>query len=232
MEEKKEESRSIKTWSEDERPREKLAAHGAEVLSNSELLAILIGSGHREKSAVEVAKEILLLGNNSLSSLSKMNLSKLQSVKGIGSARAITIAAALELGRRRQSEPLKKVRLTNATDVAEYLQNKYQDYTHEVFVVVYLNQSNKVLMTEEISAGGITGTVADTSVIMRKALEHRAKNLILCHNHPSGALVPSRADKELTEKIRQAALLFEIRVLDHVIVSDEGFFSFASEGII
>jgi len=224
---------SIKNWALDERPREKLLSKTPISLSDSELLAILINKGTRAKSAVELAQELLRLVDNNLNELAKLSIKELTKVKGIGEAKAVTIAAALELGRRKQTmKPLEKTIVKDSHDVATYLQAMFQDLRREVFAVVFLNRSNKINHFEIISQGGITGTVADPRIILKKALEEDAVNLILCHNHPSGNLQPSKADEELTCKIKEAAKYFDIKVIDHIIVSDEGFFSFADEGII
>ncbi|MBK7562459.1 MAG: DNA repair protein RadC [Chitinophagaceae bacterium] len=224
---------SIKQWAKDDRPREKLLLNGAENLSNSELLAILIHNGSKEKTAVDLAKEVLKLGKDNLSELGKVSLKELMKIKGIGEAKAITLVAALELGRRRQaSEPLKKSKVTNSSDIAGFLQTKLKDYRHEVFAVLLLNRANKINHFEIVSEGGITGTVADPKVILRKALENDAVNIILCHNHPSGSLLPSRADEQLTSKIKEAARYLDIAVIDHIIVSEEGYYSFADEGLL
>lgn len=217
----------------DDRPREKMQTKGALALSNSELLAIIINNGSKEKSALDLAKEVLALGQNNLNELGKLTLNDLQKIKGIGQAKAIAIAAALELGRRRQSsELLLKTTVKTSGEIANYLRVVLRDYTHEVFAVVFLNRSNKILSFQIVSSGGLTGTVADPRVILKKAIEAEATSIVLSHNHPSGNLKPSRADEELTEKIRQAAVFLDIRVLDHIIVSDEGYFSFADEGLI
>ncbi|MFV0604603.1 MAG: RadC family protein [Niabella sp.] len=224
---------TIKQWARDDRPREKLIALGSDKLSNSELIAILIHNGTTKKSALDLAREILKLGNDDITQLGKLSLKELTSVKGIGEAKAVTIAAALELGRRRQAEEkIQKRTASNAHDTALFLQEKFKDLVREIFAVLYLNQANKILNLEVISEGGITGTIADVRIILRKAIEKGAVNIILCHNHPSGNLKPSKADELLTEKLQQAAALMDIRVLDHIIVSDEGYFSFADEGLI
>ncbi len=224
---------SIKHWAKDDRPREKLLLNGAENLSNSELLAILIHNGSREKSAVDLAKEVLKLGKDNLSELGRLSIKDLMKIKGIGEAKAITIAAALELGRRRQSaNPLQKTIISTSRDIADYLQTRLKDYRHEVFAVLFLNRANKINHFEIISEGGITGTVADPRIILRKALEADAVNIILCHNHPSGSLKPSRADEQLTSKIKEAARLLDIAVIDHIIVSETGYYSFADEGLL
>lgn len=224
---------SIKEWAKDDRPREKLRSIGARQLSDSELLAILIRNGVRKKSALDLAREILGLGKNDLGMLGRLSVRELMSVQGIGEAKAITISAALELGRRRQAHrTLDKMKVTSSHEIAGYIQSLLQDMSNEAFGVVFLNQANKVIRDEVISNGGITATVADPRVIFRKALAEDAVALILFHNHPSGSLRPSKADEALTRKIVDAAKLFDIRVLDHLIVSDEGYFSFADEGLI
>ena len=226
-------SNTIKSWAADDRPREKLASKGATALSDSELIAILISNGHKEKSAVDLAKEILKLGNNNLNELGKLSIASLKKIKGIGEAKAITIAAALELGRRRHAGlPLEKSVITTSKQIAEYLKTMIKDYTYEVFAVIFLNQSNKVNHFEIISKGGITGTVADPRVILKKALDAEATSIILCHNHPSGSLKPSRADEQLTAKIKEAARFLDITVVDHLIVSEQGYYSFADEGLM
>ena len=226
-------STSIKNWAADDRPREKLLSKGAEVLSNSELIAILINNGSKDKSAVDLAKEVLKLGSDNLSELGKLTLKDFQKIKGIGIAKAITIAAALELGRRRQaSVTLQKTTVHSSNDIAEYLKTILKDFTYEVFAVLFLNRANKINHFEIISRGGITGTVADPRVILKKALQQEATSIVLSHNHPSGSLQPSRADEALTQKIKEAAKYFDIKVLDHIIVSDEGYYSFADEGLL
>jgi len=228
-----EENYSIKQWAKDDRPREKLLLKSAAALSDAELLAILLHNGTKNKSALELAKEILLLGKNNLNELGKLTVDQLMKLRGIGEAKAITLLAALELGRRRQAaESLDKPVISGSSSVARYLQALFSDHDHEVFAVLFLNRANKVNHFEIISSGGMSGTVADPRMILRKALEEKAVSLILCHNHPSGNLRPSHADKELTQKIREAARYFDISVLDHIIVSNEGYFSFADEGIM
>lgn len=224
---------SIKDWAKDDRPREKLLTKGAENLSNSELLAILIQKGTRQKSAVDLAKEVLKLGKDNLNELGKMSVRELMKVKGIGSAKAITIAASLELGRRRQAYELpQKKSIAASADIADYLQTAFKDYRHEVFAVIFLNKANRIIHFEVISEGGITGTIADPRIILKRALEENAVGIILCHNHPSGSLKPSYADTRLTKKIKDAALLLDIEVLDHMIVSEEGYYSFADDGML
>ena len=226
-------STSIKNWAVDDRPREKLLIKGPAVLSDSELLAILINIGSKNKSAVELAKEVLEKGKNNLNELGKLSVNDLMKIKGIGEAKAITVAAALELGRRRQATAsLLKTSIKSSNDIAEYLKATLKDYAYEIFAVVFLNRSNKINHFEIISKGGITGTVADPRIILRKALEQEATAIVLCHNHPSGNLKPSRADEDLTLKIKEAAKYFDIKVMDHIIVSEDGYYSFADEGLL
>ncbi len=226
-------STSIKNWAVDDRPREKMLNKGPAALSNSELLAILLNNGSKNKSAVELAKEVLKLGHDNLNELGRLSLRDFNQVKGIGEAKSIIIAAALELGRRRQaSASLQKPVVRSSRDIAEYLQALIKDYTYEVFAVIFLNRANRINHFEIISRGGITGTVADPRIILKKALENDATSIVLCHNHPSGNLSPSMADEELTKKIKGAAAFMDIKVVDHVIVSEQGYYSFADEGIL
>jgi DNA repair protein RadC len=224
---------SIKEWAKDDRPREKLLSKNPINLSDSELLAILIHVGTRDKSAVDLAKEVLKLGKNNLNELGKLSIKELMKIKGIGLAKAITLAAALELGRRRQAHgSLVSPIIKQSREIATYLQALLRDQPREVFAVVFLNRANRINHFEIISQGGITGTVADPRIILKKALEEDAVSIILCHNHPSGNLKPSKADEDLTIKIREAAKYFDIKLLDHIIVSDDGYFSFADEGMV
>lgn len=225
---------SIKNWAADDRPREKLLIKGFDVLSNAELLAILINNGTKDKSAVDVAKTLLAAVGNDLSRLAQLSVKEIikLNVKGIGEAKAISIAAALELGLRRDVAGRKLEIVIKSHDVAEYLRAQYKFKKHEIFAVLYLNRANKIKHSEIISEGGITGTVADPRIILKKALENDAVSIILCHNHPSGNLKPSNADEMLTNKIKEAARYFDIKVLDHIIVSEEGYYSFADEGLL
>lgn len=228
-----EQNYSIKSWAKDDRPREKLLSKNPMALSDTELIAILINNGSRDKSALDLARDLMQLGRNNLHELGKLSVFDLMTIKGIGEAKAVIITAALELGRRRQAtKALEFPVVTGSRDVALYLQQLFQDHHHEVFVVLFLNRANKIRHFEVISSGGITGTVADPRLIMKKAIEQEATGLILSHNHPSGNLRPSKADEELTYKIREAAKLLDIRVMDHIIVSHEGYFSFADEGLL
>jgi DNA repair protein radc len=224
---------SIKTWAEDDRPREKLLSKSPNSLTDSELLAILIGKGTRDKNAVELAKELLLSVKNNLNELGRVEFHDLLKLNGIGKVKAVVILAALELGRRRLgADALEKPVIRESRQVAGYLRITLQDQRREVFAVIFLNQANRVNHFEVISQGGITGTVADPRLILKKALESHAVSIILCHNHPSGNLKPSKADEELTYKIREAAKFFDIKVIDHIIVSNDGYFSFADEGMM
>jgi DNA repair protein RadC len=224
---------SIKQWAKDDRPREKLLNQGPSHLSDSELVAILINHGTRDKTAIDLGREVLQLGKNNLNELGRLSVKDLMRIKGIGEAKAITIAAALELGRRRQAcSHLQKPIVSTSRDLANYLQSLFQDHNREIFAVAFLNQSNRINHIETVSEGGITGTIADPRIILKRALEENAVSLVLCHNHPSGSLKPSRQDEEITKKIKEAAKFFDIKVLDHIIVSDAGYFSFADEGIL
>lgn len=226
-------SNSIKNWSEDERPREKMLQKSAAALTDAELLAILISSGTKEKSALDLARDILGLAHNNLQELGKLSISELKKTKGIGEARAITIAAALEIGRRRQiSEGLQRSTISKSADAAEIVVPLLQDLNHEAFYVIYLNQSSKVLRYEPISNGGLTATVADIRIILKNALLYNANRIIVAHNHPSGNKQASAADKELTNKLKEAAELMDIKLLDHLIVSGAGYLSMADEGLI
>jgi DNA repair protein RadC len=227
-------NKSIKHWALDDRPREKMMQKGVEALSDSELLAILINNGTRDRSALQLSKDLLSACENNISKLAKFSIKEIEklNIKGIGPAKAVTIKAALELSSRRVANELRKDVLLTSKDVAEYLRTKLRDKKHEVFVVLFLNRMNKVNHYAIISEGGITGTIADPRIILKKALEHDAVSIILSHNHPSGSLHPSQADEMLTAKIKEAARYLEIKVLDHIIVSEDGYFSFADEGIL
>jgi DNA repair protein RadC len=226
-------SNSIKNWSEDERPREKVLQKGVSVLSDAELLAILISSGTKEKSALDLARETLALAQGNLHELGRLGVLELQKTKGIGEARAITIAAALELGRRRQmGEALQRTSVTQSKDAAEIAIPLMRDLNHEVFCVFYLNQSNKIIRHEIISSGGLTGTVADIRIMLKNAVLQNANKLIIAHNHPSGNLQPSNADKELTRKLKEAAEYMDIKLLDHLIIAGTNYLSMADEGMI
>jgi len=223
---------SIKHWSEDDRPREKMISMGADALSSAEILAILINNGTRSKSALDLAKELLAQNDNSLHQLSRMTLKDLQGTKGIGPAKAVSIKAALQLAVKKEEEVLMRETVKSSKDILNYLRKRFAHENREHFIVMYLNRRNRVVAHEVLSTGGITGTVVDIRLLIRRALEEHATALILSHNHPSGNFKPSPQDRELTKRIKSAAALFEINILDHVIVSDEGFYSFADEGEI
>ena len=222
----------ITNWSEDDKPREKLMLKGKSVLSDAELIAILIGSGSRNESAVDLSKRILASVDTNLNALGKVSISQLMNFKGIGEAKAISIIAALELGRRRRAEEvveLKKV--TSSKVIFEIMQPIIGELPHEEFWIIYLNNSNKVISKSQLSKGGITGTLVDIRIVFKTALEMGATALILCHNHPSGTLIPSDADRQITRKLKLAGDSLEIKVLDHLIVTETSYFSFADEGI-
>lgn len=224
---------SIKKLSPDDQPREKLLEKGRSAVSDAEILAILIGSGNREKTAVQLSQEILIDVNNDLNNLAKLSVKELTKFKGIGEAKAITIAAALELGRRRKaSEFDKTASIKSAADVFTVMSNHFHDLEHEEFYALYLSRSNKIKSIECISKGGISGTVSDGKLIFKKALENTASSIIICHNHPSGNLNPSKADKDLTESLKKFGGFIDLPILDHVIITNESYFSFADKGLM
>ncbi|MBK9255669.1 MAG: DNA repair protein RadC [Saprospiraceae bacterium] len=225
---------TIKNWSEDDRPREKMLQKGRQSLSDSELLAILIGSGTPGESAVDLCKKILRDYNNNLHELGKADIATLiKRYKGIGEAKAITLLAALELGRRRQdTDPADKPQIKASSDAYKILAAILNDLPHEEFWVLLLNKANKVIHKQPISSGGIAQTVVESSIIIRLALEHYATGIILSHNHPSGAIKPSNADINVTQKLKNAAALFDITIFDHIIIGEKAYFSFADEGIL
>lgn len=224
---------SIKHWADDDKPREKMVKKGKSALSDAELIAILIGSGSRDESAVELSKRILVSVENNLNALGKLSIKQLMQFKGIGEAKAITIMAALEVGRRRRGEEAKKVtKISSSKDVFELLQPSLGELPHEEFWIVYLNNSNSVIHTIQLSKGSITGTLVDVRLVLKKALELGAIGLVLAHNHPSGTLVPSSADKQITQKLIKASSALDIKVLDHLIITQKAYFSFADENIL
>ena len=224
---------SIKNWSQDDQPREKLRYKGKSALSDAELVAILIGSGNRVESAVALSKRILASVGNNLSELGKLSIKQLMDFKGIGEAKAITITAALELGRRRRGEEaLEKKKISSSDSVFELMQPIIGELAHEEFWIIYVNNSNKVIQKNQLSKGGITGTLVDVRLALKNALEVGATGIILSHNHPSGTLAPSTADKRLTQKLKTAGESLDIKVLDHLIITEKAYFSFADEGIL
>jgi DNA repair protein RadC len=224
---------SIKHWAEDDRPREKMLHKGYAALSDAELIAILIQSGTREKSAVDLAREILQLGNQNLSHLGKLTLKDFQKVKGIGEARAITLAAALELGRRRQiGEGMEQKEISSSRAAADILIPLMGDLAQEKFCVLCLSASNKLIHYEFVSSGGFSSTIVDPKMIFRTALQHVASRLIIAHNHPSGNMQPSAADRQITEKLKAGAKLIDMQLMDHIIIADKKYFSFADGGLL
>ncbi|TAI49690.1 RadC family protein [Flagellimonas allohymeniacidonis] len=224
---------SIKNWADDDKPREKLLQKGRNVLSDAELIAILIGSGNRTESAVQLAKRILASVNHNLNDLGKLSVNHLMKFNGIGEAKAVSIAAALEIGRRRRGEEFVKIeKVTCSRDAFELLYPYMAELDHEEFWIVYLNNSNKVVHKSQMSKGGITGTLVDVRLVLKQALELGAVALIMAHNHPSGTLRASGADKQLTKKLKVAAEALDIKILDHLILTPHDYLSFADKGIL
>ncbi|MQY78742.1 MAG: DNA repair protein RadC [Bacteroidetes bacterium] len=224
---------TIKDWALEDRPREKLLSKGLSSLTDAELIAILIGSGNKNESAVELAKKILKAVKNNLNELGKLTVEDLMTLKGIGEAKAITIIAALELGRRRKlADIMEKKKISGSKDVFEFFQPVLADLPYEEFWILLLNRSNKIIEKFKISQGGISGTVIDVRMILKNAIEKLASSIILCHNHPSGNLQPSEADKKITTKLKDAANIMDMQVLDHLIITDSSFYSFADEGML
>ena len=224
---------TIKEWSVQDRPREKYARNGAAALTDAELIAILFRTGNASESAVELAKRLLSSSNNSLNELSEKTLRELSENKGIGQAKAMALLTAFEIGRRVRAEKVEqKPQIQNSMDVVNFMQNKITYLNHEEFWVLYLNNANLILKTAQISKGGITSTEVDTRIVMQEAVVQKATQLILCHNHPSGSVRPSRADINLTEKISKAAKIMDIALVDHIIIHREKYYSFAEEGRI
>ncbi|MEM9051367.1 MAG: DNA repair protein RadC [Bacteroidota bacterium] len=223
----------IKAWAEDDRPREKMIRKGRQALSDAELLAILLGSGTRSLTAVDLAKQVLMSRQNKLNELGRLGIEDFKKFPGIGEAKAITIMAALELGRRRRVEERnKKVKISSSQDIFHLMSPKFVDLDHEEFHILLLSRSHKVKDQICISRGGISGTVVDQRLIFKPALEKLASAVVLCHNHPSGTLRPSEQDKILTQKLVKSGAMLDIPILDHLIFTDEGYFSFADEGIL
>ena len=225
--------KTIKSWAEEDRPREKMLSKGKEALSNAELIAILIGSGNNEESAVDLSKRILRDKNDNLIELAKLSTNDLMKYKGIGEAKAVSIMAALELGRRRRySEALEKPCIKNSKIAYECFYAHLSDLDHEQFWIMLLNNANKVIKLEKIGVGGMTGTTADPKKIFKSALENNAASIMLCHNHPSGNISPSNADKAITSNLIRAGQFLDIKILDHIIIGNDNYFSFADEGIL
>lgn len=223
----------IKLWAEADRPREKLLLNGRRYLTDAELIAILIGSGNRNESAVDLSKRILAEYKNDLDALGKVSVKGLSKFKGIGEAKAITIIAALELGRRRKDSDVAEVTtITSSKDAFEVLLPVFADLNHEEFWILILNQANRVIGKELISKGGLAGTVADPKIIFKTAIEHNAAFIVLAHNHPSGNLQPSGQDLSITKKLIEGGKILDLNVLDHLILTDRAYFSFGDEGLI
>lgn len=222
----------ITNWSEEDKPREKLMLKGKSVLSDAELIAILIGSGNRNESAVDLSKRILGSIDNNLNALGKLTIQQLMKFKGIGEAKAISIIAAMELGRRRRTEEVVELtKITSSQTIFQIMQPIIGELPHEEFWIIYLNNSNKVISKSQLSKGGITGTLVDTRLVFKVALEMGATSLILCHNHPSGTIMPSDADKLITKKLKLAGDSLDVKVLDHLIITETKYYSFVDEGI-
>ena len=225
--------KTIKSWAEEDRPREKMLSKGKEALSNAELIAILIGSGNSKESAVDLSRRILSDKNDNLIELAKLSTNDLMKYKGIGEAKAVSIMAALELGRRRRySEALEKPCIKNSKIAYECFYAYLSDLDHEQFWIMLLNNANKVIKLEKIGVGGMTGTTADPKKIFKSALENNAASIMLCHNHPSGNISPSNADKAITSNLIRAGQFLDIKILDHIIIGNDNYFSFADEGIL
>lgn len=222
---------TIKEWSVQDRPREKYAKNGAVSLSNAELIAILLRTGNASESAVDLAKKLLAASGNSLNNLSDMSLRELSLIKGIGQAKAIALLTAFEIGKRIRAEKVEEsLQILNSRDVVNLMQDKIAYLDHEEFWAIYLNQANRILQTCQISKGGISSTGVDTRIVIQEAVMNKATQIILCHNHPSGSVRPSRADIQLTEKLRHAAELMDLILVDHIIIHKERYYSFVEEG--
>ena len=226
-------SLKITDWAVEDRPREKLYQKGTSALSDAELLGILIGSGTRERSAVDLGRELLSLAGNNLNALGKLSIPDITKIRGIGNARAVTIAAALELGRRRKlAESPEHFQIKCSKDVYDVLSPVLSDLPHEEFWVLFLNRSNRIIGRMRLSQGGISGTVTDVRMVMKKAIEYLASGIIIGHNHPSGNLNPSESDSRITTKIKEAGSMIDIQLLDHIIIADNDYYSFADNGIL
>jgi len=223
----------INRWKEDDRPREKMLSKGKEALSDAELVAILIGSGNREETAVDLSKRILASINNNLNELATLSISDLMKFKGIGEAKAISIITAITLGRRTQLETaMVKPIIKSSKSVFNIMQPIIGNLNHEEFWILFLNNSNKVIHKKQLSKGGITGTLVDVRMLFKKAIELLAVGIIVCHNHPSGKVMPSDSDKQLTQKIKEAGVLLDIKLLDHLIITEQSYFSFTDQNML
>jgi DNA repair protein RadC len=224
---------TIKSLSENDRPREKLATLGRQNLCDAELIGIILGSGNKNETAVQLAQRMLSENQNNINKLAKLSLAELKKFKGVGEAKAVNIAAAFELGRRRtEVETLQRVKITSSHVAYQILQKRLSDLPHEEFWVLILNRANQVIKEEYLSKGGISGTVVDVRLVCKSAIENNASSLVIAHNHPSGQLLPSEQDKKITKKLNEALQTFEISLLDHLIIGDQNYYSFADEGLL
>lgn len=223
----------MKALAEDDRPREKLVAMGRHTLSDAELIAIILGSGNRSETAVQLAQRMLSENDNSINQLAKLGLPELKKFNGVGAVKAITIAAAFELGRRRKDTlASERVKITSSATAYNLLHKRLSDLPHEEFWVLILNRANQVIKEEYLSKGGISGTVVDIRLICRSAIENNASGIVIAHNHPSGQVIPSEQDKSITKKLKEALKLFEIALLDHLIIGDQKYCSFSDDGLL
>ena len=226
-------SLKITDWAVGDRPRERLCSKGSSSLSDAELLAILIGSGTKNASAVDIARELLAMAGNNLSELGRLTVTDIKKLKGIGHARAVTVIAALELGRRRKlAEAIDNPQIKSSADVFNIFQPLMEDLSHEEFWILFLNRANRIINRMKISQGGVSGTVTDVRIIFKNAVECLASGIILCHNHPSGNNMPSDADIKITRKIKEAGELMDFQLLDHVIICGREYYSFADNGML
>ena len=224
---------TIKSLSENDRPREKLATLGRQNLSDAELIGIILGSGNKNETAVQLAQRMLSENQNNINKLAKLSLAELKKFKGVGEAKAVNIAAAFELGRRRtEVETLQRVKITSSHVAYQILQKRLSDLPHEEFWLLILNRANQVIKEDYLSKGGISGTVVDVRLVCKSAIENNASSLVIAHNHPSGQLLPSEQDKKITKKLNEALQTFEISLLDHLIIGDQNYYSFADEGLL
>lgn len=224
---------NLKSLAQDDRPREKLVALGRQSLSDAELLAIILGSGNKTETAVQLAQRMLHQNKNNINELAKLSLNDLKKFKGVGIVKAINIAASFELGRRKSDlEALERIKITSSKTAYQLFQKRLSDLPHEEFWLLILNRANQVLKEEFISKGGISGTIVDIRLICKSAIENNASGIIIAHNHPSGQIIPSKQDKEITIKLKSALILFDVTLLDHLIIGDLNYYSFADENLL
>lgn len=224
---------SLKSLAEDDRPREKLATQGRHTLSDAELIAIILRLGNSKETAIQLAQRMLSENQNNINQLAKLSIADLRKYHGVGLAKAVTIAAAFELGRRRnEADVVKRVKITSSSVAYQVLQTYLSDLPHEEFWVLILNRANEVMKEENLSKGGISGTVVDVRLICKLAVDQMASGIIIGHNHPSGQILPSENDKVITKKIKEGLAIFDIALLDHLIIGDQKYFSFADKGVL